>query len=77
MRNSAQMREEMNFIKAQVNAFYTEAFSNYPYSFDRVNNLHHEDLTTYKVRIEELICETDIKEQSKTIFGAFKSSFLF
>ena len=71
------MGDEVNFIKARVEALHTEAYSNYPISFYRVKNLHHEELTEYKVRLEELFSETDIKEQSKMIFGAFKSIFLF
>ena len=74
MRHTAQMRDEVNFMNARVDALHIEALSNYhlfPDSFTRVKNQHHKELTKYKVRLEQLVCETDIKEQSKMIFGAF------
>ena len=76
-RYSAQMWKEVHFIQAQVNAVYAEAYSNFPHSFARAKNQHLEELAEYKVRLEELVCKTDIKEQSKMIFGAFKSISYF
>ena len=64
MRHSTQMREELNLIWERKEALWNEAFSNFPESHIQVKNVHHEELIAYKVKLEELFEETDIKEQS-------------
>ena len=64
MRYSTQMREQLNFMTERVSALYNQAYSNYPESFSRVRDVYHEEFNAYKVKLEELLEETDIKEQS-------------
>ena len=64
MKLTTQMQAEVNFIDARLGPLFNEAFSNYPESYNQIRNLHQEELKTYKVRLENLFLETDIKEQS-------------
>ena len=64
MRHSTQMREELKFMTERVNALINQALSNFPESQIQVKNVYHEELHTYKVKLEELFEETDVKEQS-------------
>ena len=69
MKHSTQMRELLNFMKERVNALHNQAWSNYPESYFRVRDVYHEELNAYKVKLEQLFEETDIKEQSiKNVF---------
>ena len=79
MRHSTQMREELNFIIPRVKALRNQAFSNFPESYVRVRDFYNEELNAYKVKLEELLEETDIKEQSikNDFLMLFKSIFLF
>ena len=60
-----QMRGEVNFIDAQLEVLYTEAHTNFPERFYRVKSLYDKELNAYKVKLEILFSETDLKEQSK------------
>ena len=63
------MREELKFMTERVSALHNQAFSNFPESYVRVRDVYHEELNTYKVKLEELFEETDNKEQSiKNVF---------
>ena len=48
----------------RVNALHNQAWSNFPENYCRVRDVYHEELNTYKVKLEEVLEETDIKEQS-------------
>ena len=64
MRHSFQMREELDFMAERAGAFHDQAFSNFSENYDRVLILHRQELMEYKIKLEELLEETDIKEQS-------------
>ena len=73
------MREQLIFMAERVNALRNQASSNFPDSLFRVQDVYHEELITYKIKLEELLEETDIKEQSikNDFLILFKSIFLF
>ena len=48
----------------RIQDLHTEAFRNYPENFERVMEEHGKELIDYKVKIEVLFSEIDIKEQS-------------
>ena len=64
MKHSAQMREELNFVVPRVKAHHYQAFTNFPENYHQVLILHRQELMEYKVKLEELLEKTDIKEQS-------------
>ena len=73
MRHSTLMREELNFMSERSDALNNQAYSNFPESCFRVQDIYHKELNAYKVKLEELFEETDIKEQSikNEFFDAF------
>ena len=44
MRHSTQMREQLNFMAERAEALNHQAYSNFPESFVRVRDVHHEEL---------------------------------
>ena len=65
------MREELNFMTERAAALHNQAVSNFPESYFLVRDVYHEELKAYKVKLEQLFEETDIKEQSKMISCCF------
>ena len=51
-------------IWKKIQDLHTEAFRDYPENFERVKEEHGKELIAYKVKIEVLFSEIDIKEQS-------------
>ena len=52
----------------RIQDLHTEAFRNYPENFERVKEEHGKELIAYKVKIEVLFSEIDIKEQSNQLY---------
>ena len=79
MRHSTQMRQELYFMAERAAALHNQAHSNLPESYFRVQDVYHEELNTYKVKLEELFEETDVKEQSikNDFLMLFKSIVIF
>ena len=79
MRHSTQMREELNFMTERAAALGNQAWSNFPESYVRIRDVYHEELNAYKVKLEQLFEETDVKEQSikNDFLMLFKSIFPF
>ena len=67
MRLTLEIHVELNIMSDRIKAIRDEMmpFSNHSGLFDLVQNLHREELNAHKVRLEILLSETDIKEQSK------------
>ena len=63
MKLTASMFQELNAIRVRYQVLLLEAYSNVPDSFNRVEALHHEELNAYKVKLENFVIETDVKEQ--------------
>ena len=66
MRHSTKMREELYLMMDRTDALnsYKHSLLNFPDSYDRFKDVHHEELIGYKVKLEELFEKTDIKEKS-------------
>ena len=62
------MENEMVIIDERVDNFYTQCFGSnipldqYSYTLSCLNSQHGDELETYKVRLENLYSETDVKE---------------
>ena len=63
MKLTATMFQELNVIRVRYQVLLLEAYSNFPDSFNHVEALHHEELNAYKVKLENFVSETDVKEQ--------------
>jgi len=66
MRLTDGMRKELVSIIVRINALMKEANhgSNIKENRERVRRIYFEELTAYKIRMEILFSETDVKEQS-------------
>ena len=69
MRLTDGMRRELLSMNVRINALNKEAKhgSDLIGSIERVRRIHFEELTAYKIRIEILFSETDVKEQSNIL----------
>ena len=71
MRLTDGMRREIQSMNERINALMIEAKHgsniNYMENIERVRRIHFEELTAYKIRMEILFSETDVKEQSNIL----------
>ena len=69
MRLSDGMRRELHSMNVRINTLNKEAKhgSDLIGDMERVRRIHFEELTAYKIRIEILFSETDVKEQSNIL----------
>ena len=70
------MIDEMATINHRVNTFQAQFVSNVPldqdsYALSRLNSQHGDELQTYKIRLENLYSETDVKEQTFQDFQTY------
>ena len=63
IRLNDQMIIQSEIMNRRIETLHNKAFSNYPDSMLQVNFPHQEELNAYKVRLEILFSETDIKKQ--------------
>ena len=66
MRLTDGMRRELHSMNVRIDALTKEAKhgSDMIGNIKRVRRIHFEELTAYKIRMEILFSETDVKEQS-------------
>ena len=66
MRLTDGMWREIDSMNVRIDALNKEAKhgSNIMGNIERVRRIHFEELTAYKIRMEILFSETDVKEQS-------------
>ena len=69
MRLSDGMRRELHSMNVRINTLNKEVKhgSDLIGDMERVRRIHFEELTAYKIRIEILFSETDVKEQSNIL----------
>ena len=68
---TSQMQRELQFMDGRITAIFNEAFSNIAANFGRCLIAYREEANAYKVKLEILFSDTDIKEQSSNHFGKF------
>ena len=70
MRLTDGMRSEIHYMNERIDALNKEAEHGSDMilvNIKRVRRIHFEELTAYKIRMEILFSETDVKEQSNIL----------
>ena len=55
---------EIGQMQARINSLHVQAFSDYRFTYDATVIIHQEELTDYKIKLENLFARTDEKEMS-------------